>query len=249
MDWESKTTGLLRLFVVCALVMVSASGLLAGDNAQLDIVGFSSDGKYFAFEQHGYYDGSGFGYASMYIIDVAKNAWAEKPIEINGEEFAMNGQEELAEDLDAIRQQLRTKIVPTFRKYGLTSATEGQKILSDFAADGPWTQNDRKQYGFDYNGSKNMLTISEEDAPQDASDMNSGMCPQTLKLELWGSTSKVLQEDEDGLVPHSRGGGYARNYDISGVFVSGNSLVVFVGYHVPSFEGPSKRYIAVSTTL
>ena len=216
---------------------------------QLDIVGFSPDGKFFAFEQHGYYDGSGFGYAQMFIIDVAKNAWAEKPIEVNGEEYAMNGQEEIAEDLDAIRRELRTKAVATFRKYGLVNATEGNAILSDFAADGPWTQNDRKQYGFQHAGAKNMLTITEVDAPQDGGDLNSGMCPQTLKLELWGAAAKVLQEDEDGLVPQSRGGGYARNYDISGVYASGDSLVVFVGFHVPSFEGPSKRYIAVSTKL
>ena len=249
MDWESGTKGLWSLLCICALLMVSASGVLAGDNAQLDIVGFSPDGKYFAFEQHGHYDGSGFGYAQMFIIDVAKNAWAEKSIEVNGDDYAMNGQDEIAEDLDAIRQELRTKVVPIFRKYGLVSATEGNAILADFAADGPWTQNDRKQYGFEANGGKQMLTISEEDAPQDGGDLNSGMCPQTLKLELWGAGSKVLQEDEDGLVPQSRGGGYARNYDISGVYVNGKSLVVFVGFHVPSFEGPSKRYIAVSTTL
>ena len=35
MDWESKTTGLWSMLCVMALVMVSATGLLAGDNAPI----------------------------------------------------------------------------------------------------------------------------------------------------------------------------------------------------------------------
>lgn len=48
--------------------------------AELDIAGFSSDGKHFVFSQimPGNYNGA---FGQVFILDVAKNEWAKKPID------------------------------------------------------------------------------------------------------------------------------------------------------------------------
>ncbi len=62
-------------------VMVIQISLLppsyAGDAADRHIIGFSSDGSAFAFEEFGRQDGSGFPYSNIYIIDTEKNEWVD----------------------------------------------------------------------------------------------------------------------------------------------------------------------------
>ena len=49
---------------------------LAADAAERAVHGFSSDGRYFAFEQYGVQDGSGFPYADFFVIDLEADEWA-----------------------------------------------------------------------------------------------------------------------------------------------------------------------------
>ena len=59
------------LLGMLALVMP----VLAGDRAQLDLIGYSADGSYFAFEEFGVQDGSGFAYSSIYVVDLVDDSW------------------------------------------------------------------------------------------------------------------------------------------------------------------------------
>lgn len=52
-----------------AFALLTASGASAGDVAEMRPLGFSPDGKFFAFEQFGEQDGSGFAYAEIQVID------------------------------------------------------------------------------------------------------------------------------------------------------------------------------------
>lgn len=52
-----------------ALALLTASAAYAGDVAEMRPLGFSPDGKFFAFEQFGEQDGSGFAYAEIQVID------------------------------------------------------------------------------------------------------------------------------------------------------------------------------------
>ena len=57
-------------WLVCTATLALSSGTaLAGDFANLNVLGFSSDGNIFAFEQYGVQDGSGFPYADRFYID------------------------------------------------------------------------------------------------------------------------------------------------------------------------------------
>ena len=64
-------------------ILATAAPSWAGDIAQLDILGFSADGKIFAFEEHGVQDGSGFPYANRFYIDTATDSFvAGSPVRV-----------------------------------------------------------------------------------------------------------------------------------------------------------------------
>ena len=60
----TKATALL------AASLAFAAPASAGDRAQFNPIGFSEDGRYFAFEEFGIQDGSGFPYSNTFIIDL-----------------------------------------------------------------------------------------------------------------------------------------------------------------------------------
>ncbi len=60
------------------LIMIGSLNMAqAGDFASRNILGFSPDGRFFAFEQFGTQDGSGFPYADLIILDTKRNAWVK----------------------------------------------------------------------------------------------------------------------------------------------------------------------------
>ncbi|MET1411165.1 DUF2259 domain-containing protein [Roseibium sp. HPY-6] len=72
----------LQQAVFCLLpsfMMICASAGLAsaGDDAKLEIFGFSKHGDFFAFEQYGFQDGSGYPYSDIFVIDVLGDSWVK----------------------------------------------------------------------------------------------------------------------------------------------------------------------------
>jgi predicted secreted protein len=69
----------LNLFSKAAIVLVAtlaaSASAWAGDFASFQPLGFSPDGKVFAFEEFGVEDGSGFPYSSVYFIDTEGDAF------------------------------------------------------------------------------------------------------------------------------------------------------------------------------
>nr|WP_298100372.1 DUF2259 domain-containing protein [uncultured Shinella sp.] len=55
--------------------LLTAATASAGDFASFQPLGFSPDGKVFAFEEFGVQDGSGFPYSTVYFIDTEKDAY------------------------------------------------------------------------------------------------------------------------------------------------------------------------------
>lgn len=69
-------------YVLALFLLVSAGLCQAADIASLNIIGFSTETssrekKYFAFEEYGVQDGSGFPYSNIFIIDIAANKFVE----------------------------------------------------------------------------------------------------------------------------------------------------------------------------
>ena len=72
---------------ILSLVLIGVSALFstakAGDIAARHIIGFSPDGAYFAFEEYGVQDGSGFPYANIYFSNTRENSWVKgSPIRV-----------------------------------------------------------------------------------------------------------------------------------------------------------------------
>lgn len=66
-----------------ALALLTASAASAGDVAEMRPLGFSPDGKFFAFEQFGEQDGSGFAYAEIQVIDTETDQYvAGTPVSV-----------------------------------------------------------------------------------------------------------------------------------------------------------------------
>lgn len=69
--------------IAVAAAAALASPAEAGDAAELAILGFTTDGSVFAFEEYGVQDGSGFPYANRFYIDTASDSFvAGTPIRV-----------------------------------------------------------------------------------------------------------------------------------------------------------------------
>ena len=69
----------MRKIQILICVLVLWSNLIAGDYADLRVIGFSADGKYLAFEEWGEENSFGEGGAMTYYIETAKNSYAQAP--------------------------------------------------------------------------------------------------------------------------------------------------------------------------
>lgn len=94
------------------LLALGSTGAFAASASERAIIGFSKDGRYFAFEEFGTSDGTGSPYVSIYILDLEKDAWVKgSPIrEGKGE-----GDERTVYEA---RRQALTKAAPLIEKYG-----------------------------------------------------------------------------------------------------------------------------------
>lgn len=67
---------LIRGFVsLVAALFALATPAFAGDRAEIALIGFSDDGRYFAYEEYGIQDGSGYAFSSIYAIDLTTDRW------------------------------------------------------------------------------------------------------------------------------------------------------------------------------
>lgn len=72
---QKKYLGFIFSFFISLLNLFPVLSANAGDRALVDVIGYSKDGRYFAFEEFGIQDGSGFAYSSIYIIDLNDDSW------------------------------------------------------------------------------------------------------------------------------------------------------------------------------
>ena len=104
------------LFFLFLASLALAGPARAGDVAQLEILGFSRDGKVFAFEEYGVEDGSGFPYANRYYVDTATDSFVQgSPVRVRLDDESAG--------LDAARRQAREKgeAIVGHRDYNETS--------------------------------------------------------------------------------------------------------------------------------
>lgn len=72
-----------RAAISLAAWLLATASAAAGDFSTFQSLGFSPDGKVYAFEEFGVQDGSGFPYSNVYFIDTEKDAYlSDTPIRV-----------------------------------------------------------------------------------------------------------------------------------------------------------------------
>ncbi|MDH4985257.1 DUF2259 domain-containing protein [Aminobacter anthyllidis] len=230
--------------LLCLAAMCAASpAAQAGDAAELNVLGFSADGKVFAFEEYGIQDGSGFAYAHRFYIDTTSDKFLPgTPVRVQMEDESVG--------LDAARAEARKrgdKIVKEDELAANRGRLAGFNAVTETSADPHrMTVNPRPVFP----PIDPQLEFKLEEISLGEIERCPGIGPvKGFKLVRVGDGGKteVLQEDKD--VPLSRG--CPTGYRIGGVQTffgdggtPGYAVLVTVIRH--GFEGPDHRWIAVT---
>jgi predicted secreted protein len=226
--------------LVAASLMAPA---LAGDRALLDIIGYSEDSRYFAFEEFGVQDGSGFAYSTIYIIDTVEDSWVVgTPIRIraDGEEAALHD----------VRQEARAEVQGDLEALHIAVPAEIVALVGDGVpgADGSVLRFGNP--GYDIGSVLGDYQLHLDTYPVTATSPCKewfGSDPLGFDLTLTEmDSSSELHRDE--MLPRSRGCPQAyRLYGVALPFQAQDlmSAVAIVSYYPGGFEGPDRRFLAV----
>lgn len=244
------------------ILLCLTTSAFAGDVARLTSLGFSADGKNFAFMEGGTHDGLGNSYANIKFIEVATNKYAAPVLS------HVQTEEDISSDspktLAQIEQEAISKADETLKKLGITRSIPGSirasRKLSDIEA------SKLKTVTFSVGDILHLeaapqyklnLSISNAVKPQGVYCVSeTSNATKKLKLTLTNLISKktvTLQEDK--ALPSSRG--CANNYVIEDVIVKNQdelnsdvgSVVVLIRITSEQHGGNSIRYMAVSGNL
>ncbi len=237
-----RTIALAMLFSLCAF-----SSALAADTAERRIIGFSPDGKWFAFEQFGVQDGSGFPFHHVFIIDVVNDKWAP------GTPIYERIDDETATSLQ-VRNKARVKAAPELAKL---------KIINPgfLLASNPVTEvgSDANRIGFrtvrNWVGPPPekftlRLQTTTTAKPESCAYSDSELKLFSLTLAFEDNPPKQVYADKH--LPSSRG--CAHDYRISDVLIHEENFkperfVVLIQVYTQGFEGSDLNYMAVPVAV
>jgi predicted secreted protein len=244
------------LAVALLLLLLAAASARAGDNAERGLALFSPDGRYFAFEQFGVQDGSGFPFSDIHVIDTERDEWVRgTPIR------------ELIESEDATVTVARTsaasKASAIFTSLYLTEPVEliAANPATEFVEDrrkvtfAPWFQSqgwDEKIHGTPVPG-RYTLAVS--------------LLPFPMAEACWGEEAKqwgfalTIRDNDTGTeqeayrdtaIPASRL--CPMGYDIGEILVyrappAQDRYVALIAMYTPGFEGLNRRLLAIPFKL
>lgn len=245
----------MRLLALLLLLFLSAGRAEAANGAALGLIGFSPDGRFFAFEQYGHEDASGFPHWDVFVIDLEKNEWVKgTPVELWLEEDGAS----LAEARDKARgsaaEALKAaNVVAPAQLLAANPATEvvaeRERIVFDrwyrswgSRADDGGTELGRHELKLE----RIVLPRPEKCHPDDGDTYGFTLTHKRLD----DGASRVIHQDTR--IPASRG--CPVTYDIAAVvaqtgFPERDRLVAIIGVYAKGFEGLDHRFIAVPLTL
>ena len=249
------------IFVVTlqvSLCWLAPQAAQAADGANLNVIGFSADMRYFAFEQYGIEDGSGFPYSEVFVLDLERNAWVKSsPIRERSENDEAR--------LGAVRAASASKATPLLKSLFIDEPAEilASNQATEVLADRNHVQFDRwfrsSSLGSkpETNGSANegryelSVEANPMALPSNCTPENGLTYGFTLKLRSFktGATS-VLHKDD--AIPASRR--CPKGYDIQAIVVTTgypkiDRLVAIIGVYSFGFEGNDRRFIAIPFTI
>lgn len=231
------------LLAATALVAALSSPAIAGDYADRTIIGFSPDGAYFALEEYGVQDGSGFPYSNVYVIDVDRDAWVDgTPVRVRiDDEAAM---------LNRARADAMKQARPLLDKLNVIA--KGNQVVTNPATElsaDPYAVRFRTNQWFNMVERPWDLKLTRIPMPG-AKGCENYDDVAGFRLELTDPDGKTRVLHEDTSLPASRT--CARDYAISEVVVlpadkGAASMAIVISLIRQGFEGPDRRFLAVTT--
>ena len=216
---------------------------LAGDYADLEILGFSPDGGTFAFEEYGVEDGSGFPYSNIYMIETDADEWVEgTPVRVRLDDDTASADDARAEAKDKAQAFLDERQIES--NYFLVASNPVTEVSAD-----PHEVRfiPRPMVG---NAISWTVSLAEKEFPAPG-------CPDGMGGPFQGFTLTLIDPDgnerilhDDARIPSSRV--CPLRYGISDVVTAYPDgaepvLVVIVNVFALGFEGPNRRFLAVAT--
>ncbi len=235
-----------RTIALISGIALLSGNAMAGDFAERHVFGFSPDGRYFAFEEYGVQDGSGFPYSNIYLIEVEGDRW------LPGTPIRVRIDDETA-TIEDVRLQARSKAEPKLGQLEI----DNQPV---HAASNPVTQ-----LNADFNFVLiNPRTVVPPVDQQYAFRLSAFPLPGPSHCESFGQTkgfdleliygpddiNVVLQHDEQ--IPKSRS--CPLDYQIADIYTfypeAGSPVfALLIRMLQVGFEGPDGRYLAVTGQL
>ncbi len=232
--------------LLAGLAIASGVGpAVAADSALMVPIGYSQNLRYFAFEEFGIQDGSGFAYSSIYVIDIAQDHWVVgTPIRV------------VAESEDASLSAIRTQ-----------AYEDAKARLDDLAVDVPAHELASNGDGEPGITGKELVfglpTPNQPDITEGLNTLELERYPTTagspcadwfndepvgfvLKLTDYGPTREIHR---DGVLPRSRG--CPTDYRIYSVYAPFGATdishaLAIISVYAHGFEGIDRRFIAVA---
>ncbi len=215
----------------------------AGDFAERQILGFSPDGRYFAFEQFGVQDGSGFPYAEIFVIDTRHDSW------VKGSPFRVLLKDERAE-LKWARRDAMNKAGNLLRQ--LVISAPGTLLASnppsELSAD-PHKVSVNARFAIPSLREPWVFTLAETGFKTARCADLTGNRTRGFRLSVVPHEKPARQLHADTGIPDSRG--CPLNYAISDVIMhepeqGARVFAILISVFSFGFEGPDRRFIAVT---
>ena len=237
----------IRLALIILLGVFSLKAA-AGDTATPQVLGFSTDGKVFAFEEYGIQDGSGFPYANRFYIDTATDSFvAGTPIRVRIDDEAA--------DVAAARAQAREKgdkIVAESVLAANPGDTAGWNAITEQSAD-PFRMVVNPRPVFPPVDAPVEFRLEEIPfaPPAGCENLGDTMGFRLVRIDPTPGGETTLVH-EDASIPASRN--CPTGYGLGGVQTfypqSGDPVfAVMIAVRSIGFEGPDFRWIAVTGRL
>jgi predicted secreted protein len=245
----------MRILALLLLLLIGGERAYAANGAALGLIGFSPDGRFFAFEQYGHEDASGFPYWDIFVIDLEKNDWVKgTPVQLWLEEEDAS--------LAAAREKARAAAAPALQQANVIAPAE---LLAASPATEVLAQRERLTFDRWYRSwgartddkgtelGRHELWVEPIVLPRPAGchedDGDTYGFILTHK-RLDAGVTRVIHQDTR--IPASRG--CPVTYDLAAVvaqtgFPEKDRLVAIIGVYAKSFEGLDHRFIAVPLML
>lgn len=237
------TSNLARIAQVFGLFALLTPPALAGDRALIDFIGFSPDAKYFAFEEFGIQDGSGFAYSNIFVVDLENDTWLE------GTPIRMRSEDE-NKPLLQVRSEANSEAIKIIADKEIFVPAEIAVLIGDGAVDADAQNLAFGLPGYERGTVEEERLLSLKTFPLKSSedcDLWFDTPPQGFELTLAaGESSTTIHRDET--LPKSRG--CVLDYRLYAVVLPGLDApqgrgVAIVSTYPGGFEGPDRRFLAV----